>query len=195
MRSRARGQGPVGEVLNGVFGSFESGSRLRESLALAYWADVVGPQAAAASEAESIRDGILFVRTKSSVWSHELTFLKAHILAELNRRIGRTLIRDIIYRAQGVKRAGEQAEEPVHPTEEQLSLVVLSAEEQAALGADLDDLASVHDERLRESVRGRIIRDRRLRRWRLDHGWKECTGCQSVHNTDGSLCPICRLCR
>jgi predicted nucleic acid-binding Zn ribbon protein len=78
----------------------ESGTKLRESLALAYWAEVVGEQAAAASQAETIRDGILFVRTKSSVWSHELTFLKAHILAELNRRIGRPVIKDIIYRAQ-----------------------------------------------------------------------------------------------
>jgi predicted nucleic acid-binding Zn ribbon protein len=185
----------VSEALNGVFGTLESGTRLRESLALAYWADIVGPQAAAASEAETVRDGILVVRTKSSVWSHELTFLKAHILAELNRRLGRPLIKDVIYRAQGIKRTAEPAEDSGHPTEDQLKLVVLRGDELSALNRDLDELATVSDDKLRESVRGRIIRDRRLRRWRLDHGWKECRGCQAVHKTDGTLCPICRLCR
>src|SRR5690348_9072138 len=101
MRRRARGG--VGEALAGLLGSLESATAVRESLALAYWERVVGPQAAAATEPESVRDGVLFVRTKSSVWSHELTFLKAHILTELNRRIGRPVIKEIIFRAQGVR--------------------------------------------------------------------------------------------
>ena len=195
MRRRSRGQGAVGEALNGLFGTIESGSRLRESLALAYWAEIVGPQAAAASEAETVRDGILFVRTKSSVWSHELTFMKAHILAELNRRIGRAIIREIIYRAQGVKKPPEAEPDTHHPTEDDLKLVVLNAREQADLNEDLRALVTVRDEKLRDSVRARIVRDRRLRRWRLDHGWRECVACQSVHNTEESVCPICRLCR
>ena len=195
MRHRSRGQGAVGEALNGLFGTMESGGRLRESLALAYWSDVVGPQAAAASEPETVRDGILFVRTKSSVWSHELTFLKSHILTELNRRIGRPIIKDIIYRAQGVKKAPQPEAAGDHPTEEELKLVVLTAREQTALDEELRSLVTIRDEKLRDSVRARIVRDRRLRRWRLDHGWKECAGCQAVHDTDDRLCPICRLCR
>jgi predicted nucleic acid-binding Zn ribbon protein len=194
MRRRSRGTGQVGEALNGLFGAMESGTKLRESMALAYWSDVVGAQAAAASEAETIRDGILFVRTKSSVWSHELTFLKAHILAELNRRIGRPIIKEIIYRAQGVKKPVESAPTD-HPTDDDLKLVVFSPSEQAALDQELDALSSITDDKMRDSVRTRILRDRRLRRWRLDHGWRECSGCQAVHNTDGDLCPICRLCR
>jgi hypothetical protein len=73
--------------------------------------------------------------------------------------------------------------------------VVLPPPEQAALNQELDSLASIADDKLRESVRARILRDRRLRRWRLDHGWRECGACQAVHNTEGNFCPICRLCR
>jgi predicted nucleic acid-binding Zn ribbon protein len=195
MKRSAGSQRPVGEALNSVYRTLDSGALLRESLALAYWPEVVGPQAAAATEAEYVKDGILFVRTKSSVWSHELTFLKSHILVELNRRMGRPLIKEIIYRAQGVKKPDEPADSSDHPTDEDLKLVILHKEEQADIDREIESLASIKDEKIRESVRCRIVHDRRLRRWRLDHGWKECPGCRAVHNTDDPLCPICRLCR
>ncbi len=195
MRRRGRGQGAVTEALEGLFGSMESGAKVRESLALAYWAGAVGPQAAAATEAETVRDGILFVRTKSSVWSHELTFLKPHILAELNRRIGRPIIKEIIYRAQGVKKSAVVDERIENPSEEDLTLVALSTDEKVALLKELDSLVSIPDEKMRQSITVRVTRDHNLRRWRLDRGWKQCAGCTALHDTDGNLCPICRLCR
>src|SRR5689334_95027 len=66
------GGSPVAQVLASAIGRMESAPKIRESLALAWWPRVVGAQAAAATEVECTRDGILFVRTKSSVWSHEL---------------------------------------------------------------------------------------------------------------------------
>lgn len=200
MAIRRRGQGQAREALEGLLGSLDGGAagRVRESLAFPYWAQVVGPQAAAATEPESIRDGVLFVRTKSSVWSHELTFLKSHILAELNRRIGRPAIKEIIFRAQGLSKLA--AEPPIAPagsapTGDELAAVVLLPDEQAALDRELARLASLPDEKLRASLARRVVRDRKLRRWRLDHGWRPCARCQAPHDTEGGLCPICRLCR
>src|SRR5579883_652280 len=66
-----RGSHPLAGVLQSAITPMESAGKIRESLALAYWPRVAGAQASAATEAESVRDGILFVRTKSSVWSHE----------------------------------------------------------------------------------------------------------------------------
>src|SRR5438552_2577851 len=106
------------DALAGLLGGLESAPRVRESLALAYWERVVGPQAAAASEAESVRDGVLFVRTKSSVWSHELTFLKSRIISELNRRIGGPIIKEVIFRAQGVAKRAAGADESGPSAEE-----------------------------------------------------------------------------
>ena len=198
MRRRSgRGQGMVAEALTGLYGTLESGTQLRESLALAYWAEVVGPQAAAASDADSIRDSILIVRTKSSVWSHELTLHKSHLLAELNRKLGRPVIKDIIFRAQGVKKKETPPESNDELTEENLKLVVLPPADQLALNQELDELVSIRDEKMRQSVAGRITRDKKLRRWRLDHGWKQCkrAGCTALHDTEEEYCPICRVCR
>src|SRR5437879_1722408 len=132
----SRGSSDVANALENLLGGMEQGGRIRESLALAYWPQVVGAQAAAASEADSVRDGILVVRTKSSVWSHELTFLKSHIIADLNRRLGRAAIREIIFRAQGVQKR-DAVEPPNEPTEEELASTVLPAAEQAKLRRDL----------------------------------------------------------
>src|SRR5579883_245369 len=70
----ARGGSPLVTALFNTINHFDSATQIRQSLALAYWPSVVGEQMAAASRPESVRDGILFVRTKSSVWSHEFTF-------------------------------------------------------------------------------------------------------------------------
>jgi predicted nucleic acid-binding Zn ribbon protein len=170
----------------------ETGSKVRENLALGFWDKVVGPQAAAATEPESVREGVLFVRTKSSVWSHELTFLKGTIIQRLNQRIGRPVIREIIFRAQGVKRPPAPTPLP-KPTPEELAAVVLSPEDQRKLDSELRRIARIPEERIRESVRKRVVRESRLNRWRLEHGWNPCARCQAVHPLEDDLCPLCRI--
>ena len=192
---RIRKQSTVTEALNNAVGKLESASRVRESLAFAYWEQVVGPQAAAATQPDTVRDGILFVKTKSSVWSQELTFMKAHIITELNRRIGKPVIKEIVFRAQGVKgiQPAEELPAPDAPTTDQLALVQLSHEEQAALDEEIKSLESISNEKIRISVIAHVIRDKKIRRWRLDNGWRLCGRCTTLHDTDGDLCPICRL--
>ncbi len=170
----------------------DSAGQIRASLALAYWPRVVGAQAAAATQAESVRDGILFVRTKSSVWSHELTLHKARLLTNLNRLLGVKVITDIIFRAQGITPPDPPAD-PDHPTEAELVALILEPFEKAQLRTSLEALISITDDHARESIARRISMDARLRHWRLEHGWKVCPRCNSLHDTQHRLCPICRL--
>jgi predicted nucleic acid-binding Zn ribbon protein len=171
----------------------DSGPKIRESLALAYWPRVVGAQAAAATEPENVRDGVLFVRTKSSVWSHELTLHKARLLLGLNRMLGGKLITDIVFRAQGVQKATPE-EEPDAPSPEELAAVVLEPPEKAELRARLQDLHTLEDDRIRNTIATRLVQEAKLRHWRLERGWRVCTRCSAVHKTDFPICPICRLC-
>lgn len=173
----------------------EGSARIRESLALAYWSRVVGTQAAAATEAESVRDGVLFVRTKSSTWSHELTLHKARLLLGLNRLLGGKIITDIYFRAQGITKT-EAAVEPDTPTPEALAAVVLEPHEKAELRTRLQNLYyAVEDDHVRQTIAARLTAEARLRHWRLEHGWRLCIRCNVAHKTDYPLCPICRLCR
>jgi predicted nucleic acid-binding Zn ribbon protein len=174
----------------------ESAQKLRESLALVYWARVVGAEGAAASEAESVRDGVLFVRTKSSVWSHELSFFKTEILRRLNRLLGGKVITDIVFRAQGLQKPPPRPPEPEGPSPEELAAVTLDPSEKAELRAQLQALFfRVKDDRVRRSIAARLTADAKVRHWRLERGWRVCPSCAALHKTDYALCPLCRLCR
>ncbi len=62
---------------------------LRDPLALlqAGWADIVGEKIAANSAPARITDGTLAVTTRSSAWSHQLTFLSEKILEAVAARL------------------------------------------------------------------------------------------------------------
>jgi predicted nucleic acid-binding Zn ribbon protein len=173
----------------------ESAAKVRESLAFAYWGRVAGAQAAAATEVEAVRDGILFVRTKSSVWSHELTLYKERLIADLNRLLGPGTITEIVYRARGVKAKAVKPAEPDEPAAAELDAVVLDAAEAAELEQSMGGLESIQSERIRAVVAGRMMRDAKLRHWRIEHGWQLCRRCMEPHKTGHALCPLCRLCR
>jgi predicted nucleic acid-binding Zn ribbon protein len=193
-RTGRSGRNTIADALQGVLGGLESGPRVRESLALAYWSRVVGPQASAATEPEVVRDGVLFVRTKSSVWSHELTMMKAHLILELNRAVGRPVIKEIIFRAKGIS-APDAFPTAEGPAESDLAEVTLTPEDQALRTTDLASLEEIPDARLRATLATRIEKTHQLRRWRLDHGWRPCERCGAAHESPESICPICRLCR
>ncbi len=171
----------------------ESAGRIRENLAIGFWAAAVGEQAAAASRAESVREGVLTVRTKSSTWSHELSLYKHRILATLNQQLGGCVIRDIVFKAKGMP--AKPAPEPDAPTLEELQLVVLESAEKAELRRRLESLFGVENEHARLSLAQRTTLDMKLRHWQIAHGWKLCPKCQTTHKTNFALCPICRLCR
>jgi predicted nucleic acid-binding Zn ribbon protein len=171
----------------------DSAGRIRESIAIGLWANAVGETAAAASRAETVRDGVLVVRTKSSTWSHELTLYKPRILARLNQLLGAWVIQDIVFKAKGVP--AKPAPEPDAPTLDELNAIVLEPAEKAELRRRLESLFHVENEHARLSLAHRTTLDMKLRHWQIKHGWKICIRCGVTHKTDYEICPICRLCR
>lgn len=185
------GTGALGDTLRRVLEGLESGIRVRESMALAYWPEVAGPQMAAASEAVEVRDGVLFVNTKSATHSQELSFYKAAMISRLNSRIGAPVIRNIVFRARGVR--GKAADsEPEEPADAELARIQIPAEVAAWLEAQEAELASIPDAHFRQAVRARLEREARLKVWRVAHGWRGCARCGRLHPPKGDLCPVCQ---
>ncbi|KER11018.1 MAG: hypothetical protein HY22_01260 [[Candidatus Thermochlorobacteriaceae] bacterium GBChlB] len=69
-----------------------------EFRAVKLWSDVVGAHIARVSEVEKIVNGVLFVKVRNSAWRNELTFKKPGILSQLNSRIGRDLVKEIVFK-------------------------------------------------------------------------------------------------
>lgn len=181
------------QLILSTVNKLESAAKVRESLAFAYWARVVGPQAAAATEVEAVRDGVLFIRTKSSVWSHELTLHKERLITGLNRMLGGKVITEIVYKARGIKKKPAPVVEIDTPEQAELDAVILDAAEHAELQQNMRGLSAIKSDRIRQVMASRMTRDAKLRHWRIERNWKLCRRCATLHKTDFDLCPLCRL--
>jgi hypothetical protein len=139
---------------------------------------MVGPQVAAATEVEKVKDGVLYVRTRSGMWAQELTFYKDDILRRLNRRIGarqEPIITDIRFLNRGLRTKPEvESPPPLSPTADELDDIELSPRERDAIE---EGVAGIGDEGLRERVRRVRVASAKLQLWRMEHGWSPCPEC------------------
>lgn len=88
---------PIGAAIESVLKQLGIGERLRQYEVLDLWASVVGEQISKATEAESIRDGKLFVRVKHAAWRNELLYLKKEIIDKINGEMKQKIVKDIIF--------------------------------------------------------------------------------------------------
>ena len=161
--------------------------RVLEQQVLAKWAQTVGPQIAASSRAEAVREGVLFVLCKSSMWSSELSLHKTDIVKRLNAAVGKEVVKDIRFSARGFRKAEDKAQSDQITTP--LDSIPLDAEEtksaeEAASACDSDELAA--------KVRQAILTSKRLREVKLKEGYKPCAKCSALHEGKHELCENCR---
>jgi len=86
MRKRPRQPKPeqLGEILRKIVKKKNIPAAGTDRRLLDLWRRAVGPQIAAQTLPDNIKRGTLFVRVSSSVWMHQLQFLKEEILARIN---------------------------------------------------------------------------------------------------------------
>ena len=69
---------------------------IKKYQALREWSSIVGDKINAVTEPVRVENGKMFVRVKSDAWRNEIFFLKDQILRELNKKLGKQIIQDII---------------------------------------------------------------------------------------------------
>jgi predicted nucleic acid-binding Zn ribbon protein len=191
MKKPRAGMTPLGDALGDTLKRLHLEERAREMQALLVWTRVVGPQIAAVTEPDAVRDGVLHVIARTSTWTSELTFHKQSILKGLNQALGKGTLRDLRFHQGPVGHA--PAQEPSSqpgPTPEQLAAIRLSAEEEREIA---DAVADQPDGELRELV-GRILAgERRRRHWLEQQGEQVCPCCGTLYRRSGGECPACRV--
>lgn len=195
----------VGSLVSDRLFAMGMDTKVREHMAPLVWAEMVGPQVATATEVDKVKDGTLFIFTRSAVWSQELNFHKADILQRLNQRIGaragEPIIRDIRFQNRStfarkkVEEEGDEGQPRITPTREELEDVELSPGELAAIE---EDLISLPDEGLRTRMRRVRIASLQLQTWRYENGWAPCPDCNELappnYPYDGTVsCARCRI--
>lgn len=92
-RTKAR---PVRDIIEEYLNEAGLKQKLKERELIREWDDVVGVTIARSTESIYIMDHKLIVKIRSSVIRNELQMIREGLRMELNRRIGETLISDII---------------------------------------------------------------------------------------------------
>lgn len=184
--------GLVGNALDAAFARLGLSGRVAQQRAVTLWSDVVGPQIAASTRAVSVRDGILFVATKSSTWAHELIFRKKAIMEAFERELGKGVLTDIRFQARGYSDAGEEEEESQRapaPDPSEWSRIALTEADRATVAETIEGIS---DPDLRAHMERVLVDSIRLRRWKEEHGWARCKRCGLPHSGGSDLCGVCR---
>lgn len=181
---------PLGGVLSAEARRLKLDGSLREASAVVLWPAVVGEQIAAATEAERVRDGVLYVVARSHTWAFELTFHRDQILKGLNARLGRNTIKEIRFRPGIIRTPGAPPAppEPV-PNPEELAAISLDA---AELSSVEEEAARAADPEMQAVVRRLLTNECKRAKWRRAQGYRECAACGALYADGGAVCPACR---
>lgn len=97
-KSRRREAGdpaPLGAALTRALGELGLAQRLQQVRVVRDWPEIVGGEIARQTRASSLRRGVLRVHVRTPAWAAQLSFLKAELVARLNRRAQADLVHDI----------------------------------------------------------------------------------------------------
>ena len=87
----------LNKILAGILKEYGIEKQVKEAEALNIWQEEIGVRIARVTEPLKVADGKLFVKVKSSSWRSELILLKPAILNKINKRLGKLIIKDIVF--------------------------------------------------------------------------------------------------
>jgi hypothetical protein len=137
-------------AVKGALRRFNLDAKMRGYAAWGVWAKAVGDTIAQQAQPAFVRGGILFVKCSSSAWIQQLQFMKGTIREELNRLLGKDVIKDIRFQI-GVIARPHHSEPSVEDQK-----VVLDDAEKARIEEALRPLA---DPEMREIARRIMVKE------------------------------------
>ena len=169
--------------------------RAEEQGCIELWPAVVGSGIADATRADRLRNGVLIVVTRTSVWACELALRKPEIMQAMNDRFGRPLVEDIRFKVGAlVPSTGLQTVESAEAQSPSAGVQIPEVPISDRLKAQVERaILSIGDDRIRERTRTVLMREAQKREHKQSHGWKECPRCGTLHPEGHRLCPLCRL--
>jgi len=179
----------LASLISGSLRALDLERRVKEQACLVVWDEVVGEQVAGAAQPDFVKDGRLFVTTKSPVWANELTFYKSDIIARLNQRVGAPVLTEIVFKAGRIRKKQAVAGPPEESGEPDLEGIELTQEELAKVEA----VARTAGKEAAGVVQGLLAVALRFEKWKRAQGWTPCKRCGSLQNTPSGICPPCQL--
>jgi hypothetical protein len=180
---------PIGTSVRRLVSSTSLEEGLAARRAITLWPEIAGENLAKVCEAQSLFEGVLFVRAKSSSWTNELTFIKPELLRKISNRIGAGLIRDIRFTTG----SRDKKSESVNSVRDKNKDGKFNG---GATHFKSLDLGLVSDPKQRLKLL--IDHTEEIGKARRDRGYVECSQCRSLFlpakKNGNQSNPVCDLC-
>jgi len=140
----------VKSAVKGALRRLDLDAKMKGYAAWGVWEKAVGDTIAQQAQPAFMRGGVLFVKCASSAWMQQLQFMKGQICEQLNRLLGKDVIKDIRFQM------GMIDPRPLGEPSAKDQEVVLDAAEQARIDEALRPLA---DPEMREIARRIMVKE------------------------------------
>ncbi len=100
----------IGSILQKVSARFGLEGKLLEYHLRRHWQEIAGAQIASHTWPDQIRFRKLYLLAESSVWAHQLSFLKPDLIDRINQATGHPTISDIVLRVGEIPHATDPGE-------------------------------------------------------------------------------------
>lgn len=135
----------LGELVRAGLRRTGLAGQVQEKTAITLWPEVVGEKTASVTRADSVRDGVIFVTCRDSMWAQELHFLRPVIIEKLNERLGAKIIKEIKLSGRGFRKGSQEKVEQAEPEKVRKEISLTDQEvgkiESAVRKIDDDELA------------------------------------------------------
>lgn len=136
---------------------------LNEARALSVWQEVVGLNIKNNTKPQKIKNGILFVSTKSPAWAQELKNLEENIKKNINAHLKKHVVKEIRFLIDGFSPSGEEIFEEEPETDFCDYKIELSGDEKKFV----KKLSTyVEDEELRSCLEIILMKDKKTKKLR-----------------------------
>lgn len=178
------GQASIQTLLGGLLKNRQLVASMRRIMVMSLWDQVVGTLVAQKSWPEKVADGVLTIGVTSHAWCAELETLKPQILARYRQLLGRSILKDVVFRV-GRRKASRQ------PREGSEAAVLHPSPGERLLPEPVPGqlLSGVNNPEVRDLLGPTFARLRAQREWKREHGWARCGACHRIFN--GASCPHC----
>jgi predicted nucleic acid-binding Zn ribbon protein len=156
-----------------------------EALIPSVWPEVVGHWYGRHTRVVRVWEGIVEVQCDSAARAQQLQLDSEEIIRRLNARLASTYVRQI--RPSTGPMAGRRRSAtdgtsyvPLAPSQAELDALALAPAEELWVA---NVSAGIQHEPTRRAFQHALQTHLKLRRWKLDHGWQQCTRCGRLYET------------
>lgn len=179
--------------LTGLNKLYNSRNGEKEKFIKDNWTNIVGDFLYKYTRPDRVVEGTLYIKTVSSTWMSELSFMKEEIINSCNKKLQSDYVKEM-KSFVGDGKLEKRTVEQEHKLKNEEKKFYIVQEEISSKDKEIIDKSTekIEDEELRNVLKKLLANSRIQEKSLLSQGWKKCISCKALHNTGDLVCLICK---